>query len=374
MKRILHIPNFYAPNKGGIESACQYIITNLPSYEHRVICFSTNGLTYTHEVDGVSIRKVGSFIKIASQSISFSYFYELKKILTEFKPDLIHFHAPNPLIMIYLLILLPKSCKLIVHWHSDIVAQKHLYQFVRSSERSLLKRADTIIITSPNYLGGSKPLQEVKEKVQVVANAIESELFEMNPEMRIRCNELYEKHKHKKIVFFIGRHVPYKGLKYLLEAEKKVKNDCLFLIAGSGPLTESLKKEFQSERIEYLGRLSDEDLRAYMHVADVFAFPSITKNEAFGIVLAEAMYCETPAVTFTINGSGVNWVSLNKVTGLEVENSRSDLFAEALDTLLENDELRKEYSINSKNRVLKHFVMDQTRPLLENIYSRLLAQ
>lgn len=374
MKRILHIPNFYAPNKGGIESACQYIINNLPSYEHRVICFSTNGLTYSHEVDGISIRKVGSFIKIASQSISFSYFFELKKILTEFKPDLVHFHAPNPLIMIYLQMLLPKSCKLIVHWHSDIVAQKHLYQFVRSSERSLLKRADTIIITSPNYLVGSIPLQAVKEKVQVVANAIESELFEMSPEMLIRCNELYEKHKHKKIVFFIGRHVPYKGLKYLLEAEKTVKNDCLFLIAGSGPLTESLKKEFQSKRLEFLGRLSDEDLRAYMHVADIFAFPSITKNEAFGIVLAEAMYCETPAVTFTIKGSGVNWVSLNQITGLEVENSRSDLFAKALDTLLENDALRNEYAQNAKSRVLENFVMDRTRPQLEKIYAHLLAQ
>ena len=39
MNRILHIPNFYAPNKGGIESICQYIIENLPSFEHQVICF-----------------------------------------------------------------------------------------------------------------------------------------------------------------------------------------------------------------------------------------------------------------------------------------------------------------------------------------------
>ena len=48
-------------------------------------------------------------------------------------------------------------------------------------------------------------------------------------------------------------------------------------------------------------------------------FPSITKNEAFGVVLAEAMYCYTPAITFTIEGSGVNWVNLHQVTGLEME-------------------------------------------------------
>lgn len=373
MKRILHIPNFYAPNKGGIESICQYIIANLPSYEHRVICFSTNGSTYSEEVDGIIVRKVGRFYKIASQSLSYSYFFELKKILQDYKPDLVHFHAPNPLIMIYLLRLLPESCKLIVHWHSDIVAQKQLYLLVRSFERSLLKRADTIFITSPNYLGGSIPLQSVKNKVRVIANGIESDLFSMNAELQVRCDELREKYQQKKLVFFIGRHVPYKGLKFLLEAEKYVQHECRILIAGTGPLTASLKKEFHSERIEFLGRLSDEDLRAYLHLADVFAFPSITKNEAFGVVLAEAMFCETPAVTFTIKGSGVNWVNLNNVTGLEVENSRSDLFAEALDKLLENDELRNEYAQNAKKRVLENFVMERIRPQLENIYSQLLG-
>lgn len=50
----------------------------------------------------------------------------------------------------------------------------------------------------------------------------------------------------------------------------------------------------------------------------MFAFPSVTKNEAFGVALAEAMYCYTPAVTFTIEGSGVNWVNLNGITGIEV--------------------------------------------------------
>ena len=39
------------------------------------------------------------------------------------------------------------------------------------------------------------------------------------------------------------------------------------------------------------------------------------------------MYCGTPAVTFTIPGSGVNWVSLNGETGIEVPNGDDKAFA-----------------------------------------------
>jgi glycosyltransferase involved in cell wall biosynthesis len=224
----------------------------------------------------------------------------LKKLLNEYKPDLVHFHAPNPLVMLYLLMLLPNSCKLIVHWHSDIVEQKMLYVFVRPLERKILKRADKIFITSPNYLGGSAPLQPVKDKVQIVASAIEPERFTIKPDEMERYLEIKAKYEGRKIIFFVGRHVPYKGLKYLLQAETFIKNDCLIIIAGSGPLTVSLKNEFDSDRIRFLGILSDLDLKLYLNLADIFAFPSITKNEAFGLVLAEAMYCKTPAVTFTI--------------------------------------------------------------------------
>lgn len=373
MKRILHVSKFYAPYEGGIESTCKYIIENLPSFEHQVICFNTSNSTCTDFVEGIRVRRVGNFCKIASQNLSFAYYLELRKILHDYQPDLVHFHAPNPLIMLYLSLLLPDSCKLVVHWHSDIVEQKTLYRLVRPLERSFLKRADAILTTSPNYLGGSNPLQPVKEKVQVVASAIDPNRFSVGMNEQDRYQELKNRYQKQKIVLFVGRHVPYKGLEYLLRAEKHMKKDCLILIAGSGPLTASLKNKYNSERIKFLGRVSDEDLKIYLHLADLFAFPSITKNEAFGLVLAEAMFCETPAVTFTIDGSGVNWVSINNLTGLEVENGNSILFANAIDQLLTDDELRIQYAQNAKERVLGNFVMDKIKLEIEKIYAELLS-
>ena len=75
------------------------------------------------------------------------------------------------------------------------------------------------------------------------------------------------------------------------------------IIAGKGELTESLKaKAKNDQKIEFIGLISDFEKRAYLHACDIFCFPSITKNEAFGIALAEGMYFGKPAVTFTIAG------------------------------------------------------------------------
>ena len=67
------------------------------------------------------------------------------------------------------------------------------------------------------------------------------------------------------------------------------------------------------------------------------------------------MYFEKPAVTFTIPGSGVNYVNLNGVTGIECPNSDSKAYAEALKILANDPVLRKTYGKNARKRVLDNF-------------------
>ena len=105
----------------------------------------------------------------------------------------------------------------------------------------------------------------------------------------------------------------------------------------------------------------------------MFAFPSITKNEAFGVALAEAMYCGTPAVTFTIEGSGVNWVSVNNETGIEVANEDDIAYAKAIDTLLSNEQLHKEYTIRAQQRVKDMFTIPRMTNEMENCYKELMS-
>lgn len=148
-------------------------------------------------------------------------------------------------------------------------------------------------------------------------------------------------------------HVEYKGIRYLFDSVPHIKTPCHILIAGDGPLTEDLKKKYNYENIVWLGRIADEDVKSYLYASDIFAFPSVSRNEAFGLVLAEAMYCQLPAITFTIDGSGVNWVSLNSETGIEVSNSNALEFGNAIEKLLSNDALRDQYGRNAKDGLRK---------------------
>ena len=372
LMRILHISKYYYPYVGGVENICKYIADNSEGHEVAVVCFNDGHLNNVGEVDGIKVYRVGAFVTIARQAISLTYFMVLRKVIKRFRPDIIHFHWANPFPAAILLPLIPKDVKLIIHWHMDIIKQRKIYRFIKPIEERLLKRADMVVVTSPQYRDGSVPLQPFKEKVRVVPNGIGTS--SLKKPLKAEIDAVKGKYGGKKIVFFVGRHILYKGLTYLIEAEKYIKSDCVFVIAGDGPLSKQLMASCQSERVFFVGRLSDELLTRYYYAASVFVFPSITKNEAFGMALAEAMYCYTPAVTFTISGSGVNWVNLNEVTGIEAPNGDVRAFAEAIDRLLVDENLAKRYGEAAHQRVAENFTVDIMMREMMKCYQDVMCQ
>jgi glycosyltransferase involved in cell wall biosynthesis len=368
MKRVLHIPNYYPPHIGGIEEVCYSIVSGLSGYEHRVICFHDERTTQKDRYEGVEIVRCGVVKKFFSQSISFSFFKELKKLLREFVPDIVHFHAPNPLSSVYLLLLLPRKTRLIVHWHSDIIEQDVLYLFYRPIEKHLLKRADRILVTSPAYVSGSKPLLACRDKLTVVPNTVNRDKLQKKETDEDEIRKIKARYGGKKIVFTFGRHVPYKGLQYLIEAAPLISEEAVIIIAGEGALSEELKRKSASFAVHFIGCLSDDELRYYLYASDLFVFPSVTRNEAFGVALAEAMLCGLPAVTFTIPGSGVNWVCIAGETCLESENGNVPALAASINQLLADDSLRKRLGINAFKRAKENFTMDVIRENLIRLY------
>lgn len=366
--KILHISKYYFPYQGGVENICKYLVDNTIGHQCAVVCFNDKRHDAVDEVDGVKVYRVGAWVTIARQALSLSYFTMLRKAINEFKPDVIQFHWANPFPAAVLLTMLPKDVKLVVHWHMDIIKQAKIYPLIKPVETLLLKRADRVVVTSPQYRDGSKPLQPFKDKVRIVPNSMDEHHFKLQQGDQDEIERIKNRYGNKKIVFFIGRHIQYKGLPYLIEAEKYIKADCAVLIAGNGSLTESLKKQSKSDRVHFIGRLSDEELRWHHYAADVFAFPSITKNEAFGVALAEAMYCYTPAVTFTIEGSGVNWVNLNGETGMEVPNRDCKAFGEAIDRLLSDKKLAEQYGEAAHRRVVENFTIPKMMEKMNEVY------
>ncbi len=360
--KILQIPNYIYPHIGGIEQTARDILNALASredIEQRVICFNDGSRKNVFdEVDGVKVTRCGTVAKLFSQSVSLSYGRLLKRTVKEFKPDLIIFHYPNPFVAHYLLKAIKKSgCKLIVWWHLDITKQKILGKLFDGQSKRLLNRADRVIATSPNYVKGSKFLGEVIDKCTVIPSCINEKRFVMTDEDFRRRDGLRAENSGKTILFAMGRHVGHKGFDYIVRASKELGEDFKIFIAGEGDKTKELKKLAAGDgKIVFLGKISDADMRLYMSACDIFLFASLTKHEAFGLALAEAMYFGKPAVTFTIEGSGVNYVSLNGVTGIEVENGNQAAFTRAIKTLAADEVLREKYGSAAKARVEENFL------------------
>lgn len=383
MKKVLQISNYIYPHIGGIEQVARDVMNSLldqENIEQKIICFNEDaqageftcrrGETVRDMVDGVEVIRCGCFAKIASQSLSVSYPKELAKVMKQFAPDIVILHYPNPFVSSFLLPMLKKSTKFILYWHLDITKQKVLGKLFHGQTLALLRRADQVVATSPNYIEGSPYMSRFREKCTVIPNCVNLERFVITEHAERKAAEIREKHPGKTICFAIGRHIPYKGMTYLVQASKNLDDSFHIYIGGKGPLTEKLKQEAaEDEKITFLGRVDDEDLVAYYLACDIFCFPSITKNEAFGIALAEGMYFGKPAVTFTIPGSGVNYVNLDGVTGIECPNCDSKAYADALIKLADDDQLRKEYGRRGYQRVSDNFTEKQFRKHIMNLFN-----
>lgn len=379
MTKVLHISNYYPPYIGGIQVVAHDIVTALSSnkeYDQHVICFNDAKKTIHENVDGISVIRVGNKLKIASQALNFEYGSYLQNLFKEINPDIIHFHYPNPFVSHYLVEILKKynyKGKLIVHYHADIIKQKILKQFFVKQTKWLLDRANVILATSPAYLKDTDFLPSYKEKVQVLPLCIGKERTNITETQKKKAADIKNTYCGKNIVFFFGRHVKYKGLTYLIDADKYLDQDKIqIIIAGQGPLTDALKKQSMAfSNIDFVGRLSEDDINSYLMACDIFAFPSITRNEAFGISLAEAMYFGKPACTFTIPGSGVNWVCRNNKEGLEAPNQDSKAFGKNIMALSNNKELYKRLSNGAKERCNQEFLRDTFDRRILNIYQKL---
>jgi rhamnosyl/mannosyltransferase len=369
-KTILQIAKYYYPVEGGIETVTKYLGEGLTTFEQVVVCFSQDGITRLDTVNGVKVYRIASSMKIASQDIAFSYYHYLKKIIYEEQPDIILLHCPNPFLYPITAKLTPKDVKLVLLWHSDILGKGILYKMVKQFEKVILRKADLILATSPNYIHPSSPIYDYRDKTEVVANGIIKSDFVWRAGDETTIEEVRRKYHHKKIVFFVGRHAAYKGIDYLIEAEKYIQSDCIILIGGRGPETERLKAMTHSERIKFIGRIPNEYLRCYYYASDIFAFTSCTKQEAFGIALAEAMYCGSVPVTFTIEGSGVNWVSVGGETGIEVPLGDVKAYAEAIDRLLTDRDLYMKYATAGKDRVVRMFTSERANAQAEEVLTR----
>ena len=273
--------------------------------------------------------------------------------------DIVHLQFPADPGAHLATLILPRTVKRVITWHSDIVRQKRLLMFYRPFLRHLLRTADAIIIPTPAHRTSSEHLSEIEDhgRFHVVPYGFDLSRYERRPEA---AAAIRKRHGGRLLIFALGRHVYYKGYEYLIRALPLVPQAELVL-GGRGPLTESLMGLAQDlgvrERVEFTGRIPEQDLPAYYHACDVFCLPSVEQSEAFGIVQLEAMTCGKPIVCSELN-NGVTWVNQDGVTGLVVPPADPVALAGALNRLVADTELRRRLGEQGRQRASREFTVE----------------
>ena len=109
----------------------------------------------------------------------------------------------------------------------------------------------------------------------------------------------------------------------------------------------------------------------YYDVCDVFCLPSISKNEAFGLVMVEAMSFRKQLIATKIKGSGVGWVNQDGITGLNVEPRNPKALAQAIEFICNNIEIYKKFSENALKRFNEKFTIDKEVSRIIEVYKSL---
>lgn len=310
-----------------------------------------------------------TLIEAAKTTIAPSMITRLRRIAKDY--DIIHIHHPDPMAAMALRLSGYKG-KVVLHWHSDILSQKALLRFYLPIQNWLIKRADTIVGTTPVYLAESPYLQGVQEKCRCLPIGIEPVISDSAREQEIR-NE----YSGRRIIFSLGRLAEYKGYRYLIEAAKYLDDSFMILIGGGGPLRESLQREIDElgvgSRVKLLGKVPQEDLASYYGACELFCMSSVMKTEAFGIVQIEAMSAGRPVVATKIPESGVSWVNEDGVSGINVAPRDSKAIAEAILTITDNEATWKKFSAGAAKRFAENFTKEKMISRCLNIYAETLS-
>ncbi len=375
--RILHCGKYFPPDRGGMETFLGDLAPAQAAAGHQVLVLANAGeVPAGRETPrpGLQVIRsrvawtVGGYAPLAP-----ALPLHFLRAALGFRPEVLHLHAPNG--AAFWLLLLGLGTPLVLHWHADVTFPPErrppaaLLAAWTWLERRLLGRADAVVATSPSYLASSPALAGFRDKCRVVplgladpAGGPEEEHPAVNflrvaPGLKVLC---------------VGRLSHYKGLAVLCAAAAQVPEVSLCLV-GEGEerpaLEQAVARLGLGSRVLLAGGLSDAAKAACYAACDVLCLPSLSRSEAFGLVLLEAMARGKPCVASAVDGGGPGYVVQDGETGLLVPPGDAAALAAALRRLAGDGRLRARLGAAGRERFTDHFRIERVVAALDEVYA-----
>ena len=296
-----------------------------------------------------------------------TYINAFKNALDEeietFNPDVIH--AGH--IWILPSIAADYNIPLIITAHgTDLIGYEESERF-RPYAENAAKHAESIItISEENSELVKKYFPFAKEKIKLIPNGYNSDVFypeSINKEDFLK--QLGINKNYKNIVSFAGKFTYFKGIDILLKAAQIYEDDdTLTLLAGDGQLFDEMNKfakELNLKNVVFLKNQPHDILRKLYSIADVSLIPS--RNEAFGLVVIEALACGAPVIG--TNSGGIPDI-ITKEVGMLIEEENYEELASKIKDIL-NQKVKFDRN-TCANYAKEKYSQDNFTSILVHIY------
>lgn len=348
-------------------------------------------LAKKHEVTNYAPVNLKSWIRIGHGALSPQLLTRLRRF------DYIYLHYPyfGDAEIAWLFLLFHPKTKLIIHYHMDVKFNNPWFKLLalpsKLIKKSLFKRAQTIVCSSLDYVQSGdlqKIYKKMPHKFQAIPFGLDLDHFQPSDLRQASSNRFID--TTKKIINFVNDSLIkknrtsflfvggldkahyFKGVDNLIQALSRLESrDWELKVAGEGnlrPSYEALAERLNiKDKIKFLGKISGSELVKEYQRADTLVLPSINGNEAFGLVLIEALACATPVIASNL--PGVRTVFADQQQGLLIKpNDINDLQAKLL-FMMENKAEREKMGQAGRQLAVEKYDINKTETRLLDLFN-----
>ena len=363
--------------------------------EVMVICPSQTGKSYTRMVDGVKtcyLRSVQAKVYpdqihavpkkkklLYKHGFRVSVFpqREVKRILAEFQPDVVHVQVSDPIGLSVVSYARKHGIPVVTTEHNQpevITEPLGVPGFIKKPIDALLaayfanRQSKSDFVTMPTKKAIMKLFdgRDFKVPVAAVSNGVDLGCFKPG-RAEEKLYQEYGLNAEFSTVLYVGRVDPEKNVGAVVKAFLKAGLPCSQLVVvGDGVDLARLRKKYgECNNIHFLGRVVPPELYKVYRMGDVFATASEVETQ--GIVLIEAAATGLPLIA--VDAGAVSEICVNGENGFLCQPGNIDEMAEALRKILSDEGLRAKFAEKSIELAREHD-FEKTLDKFENIYKK----
>ena len=378
--RIAIVCSYYPwpPSVGGVETIVRNVSTELAKRGHEVHVITapfdvTTGKQVSdygvEERDGVIVHK----LKPGKVKIGYARLLKgLKETIEKIKPEIVHEHNLHPHLFQLAGWRSELRYKLVAELHHpavnlDFFVQKILLPFTAYLMKRISSNID-VFLAHTNL-----------EKSWLISKDVREDAIEViRPPLipsRLFLYGVKAASDSPSRLLYVGRIVPKKGLHVLIKALSLVNNVGNIELAIAGPVEEKYLRKLQNLvaelkleiHVEFKGRITEKEKVGLMSACSVFVCPTLADYHP--IVLVEAQALGAPVISTKVGA--IPEIVLHGKTGLLIEPNNERELAKAIDALLEDESLRRRFSLNAR-KFAENFVLERHVDKLEALYHEVL--